>query len=102
MPSAYVDGGGHMVAIGPIKSTLTSTTSTKLGVTKMPWGCCFILCVLARKYCQMFGKTEPLIWTSVTGTLSRDRSDLSQLKQMLPLKGNKFNSVAKIFLDKFK
>ena len=78
MPSAYVDGGGHMVAIGPIKSTLTSTTSTKLGVTKMPWGCCFILCVLARKYCPMFEKTEPLIWTSVTGTLSRDRSDLRQ------------------------
>ena len=43
MPSAYVDGGGHMVA-NQIKST-HKYVEHKLGVTKMPWGLLHTLCV---------------------------------------------------------
>lgn len=68
---------------------------------RCPGACCFILYVLTKKYfCQKFGKTEPRsghLWREPFQRIDPiSGKEIGQLKQMLPLKANKFNSTVKI------
>ena len=78
MPSAYVDGGGHMVA-NQIKSThkyiWVQTGCYKDALGPASYFVCWPKNIVK---CSKRHRLSPKIWTSVMGTLSRDRSHLSQ------------------------